>query len=311
MPNRILKESICASPNIDQLSDEAEAFFYRLIVNSDDYGRLDGRLMIIISRCYPLRIKSTSEENIINLLIELSNAKLINVFKKGDEVFIQIATWEKHQQVRAKKSKYPAFDSTCKLLIADDFRNQMIANDNICPRNPIQSNPIRNPIQSLRQENIDNGNGHKEIVNLTNTEVLVNKEIIEIPKKDNIVYVKTDDEGNPVKEKPPKKIKKETKWGTQLGEIFKFVDAFRGYKPSKRSAEAAAIIRMLNKNYTVEQITSVWKQLKLNDFRYKDKELFMMSVENDIGAKLALLKSNTLDNPDKFVQGKYGGAVQR
>ncbi len=309
MPNRILKESICASESIDPLSAEAEIFFYRLIVNADDYGRFDARPAIIKARCFPLKDPDVYNASLIQSLVdELCAQNLIHLYSADGKKYIQIVTWTEHQQIRAKRSKYP---DPSQLPLSDNNGNQMITDDSISHRNPIQSNPIRNPIQSLRQENIDNGNGHKEIVNLTNTEVLVNKEIIEIPKKDNIVYVKTDDEGNPVKEKPPKKIKKETKWGTQLGEIFKFVDAFRGYKPSKRSAEAAAIIRMLNKNYTVEQITSVWKQLKLNDFRYKDKELFMMSVENDIGAKLALLKSNTLDNPDKFVQGKYGGAVQR
>jgi DnaD/phage-associated family protein len=170
MPNRILKESICASPNINQLSDRAEAFFYRLIVNSDDYGKFDGRLSIIIARCYPLRIKETTEDDIVNLLIELSNASLIAIYKKEDNHFIQISTWDKHQQIRAKKSKYPAIDSTCIQLIANDFRKQLIANDfnekndsaqaqimengkqliandSKCPRNPIQyeSNPIQSP----------------------------------------------------------------------------------------------------------------------------------------------------------------------
>ena len=39
MPNRILKDSICTSPNIDTLSREAEVFFYRLLVQCDDHGR--------------------------------------------------------------------------------------------------------------------------------------------------------------------------------------------------------------------------------------------------------------------------------
>lgn len=41
MPNRIIKESICVSESIDSLSWFDEVFFYRLIVNCDDYGRLD------------------------------------------------------------------------------------------------------------------------------------------------------------------------------------------------------------------------------------------------------------------------------
>ena len=47
MPNRIIKESICTSDTIDQLSPEEEIFFYRLIVNCDDYGRMDARPQIL------------------------------------------------------------------------------------------------------------------------------------------------------------------------------------------------------------------------------------------------------------------------
>ena len=43
MPNRILKESICRSEEIDSLSWFEEVLFYRLIVICDDFGRYDGR----------------------------------------------------------------------------------------------------------------------------------------------------------------------------------------------------------------------------------------------------------------------------
>lgn len=273
MPNRILKESICTSPTVDQLSEKAENLFYRLIVNMDDYGRLDGRIVIVLTRCYPLRIKILTELELINLLIELSNAKLITIYTKDNEPFIQMCTWDKHQQIRAKKSKYPAYDDTCKQLIADVIREQLLS-DNICLRNPIQSNPIVNVIQSLPIKN----NGYEDIEKLANTEVLANKEL---------TYTKTDNEGNIVKDKPIKKQRNEVKFGNEIGEIFKFLDTTRGYKPTKRKAEAGAIIRMLSKNYTVEQITTVWKQMKSNDFRFRDRELYMMSVESDIGAKLS------------------------
>ena len=301
MPNRILKESICASPNINQLSDKAEAFFYRLIVNSDDYGRFDGRPTIIISRCYPLRIKIVDEEDIVSLLNELIKSKLISLYKKEDKYLIQISTWDKHQQIRAKKSKYPSYDNTCILMLADDFRNQMISNDNICPRNPIQSNPIRNPIQSLISD--DKNNGKKDTNEVVNTEVLTNN-------SKEITYEKTDEEGNPIKEKPVKPTKDNKKYGVEIGQVFKFLDDTRSYKLPKRNAEAASIIRMLKKNYTVEQIISVWKMMKSEPFWAKT-ELFMMSVEGQIGAKLAVIKNQMPDNnPDKFTQGRYGNQVK-
>lgn len=44
MPNRIIKEGICANEQIDRLTAFEETFFYRLIVNVDDYGLMDGRV---------------------------------------------------------------------------------------------------------------------------------------------------------------------------------------------------------------------------------------------------------------------------
>jgi hypothetical protein len=61
-----------------------------------------------------------------------------------------LVTWDKHQQIRAKKSKYPAPDEIC---------NQMISNDIKCSRNPIQSesNPNPNPNPSNMCANKSHG----------------------------------------------------------------------------------------------------------------------------------------------------------
>ena len=55
MPNRILKESICVSDDIDGLSWFEEVVFYRLLVNCDDYGRFDGRPAVLKNRLFPLK----------------------------------------------------------------------------------------------------------------------------------------------------------------------------------------------------------------------------------------------------------------
>ena len=55
MPNRIIKESICTSDDIDRLSWFEEVVWYRLIVNCDDFGRFDGRPAIIKNRLFPLK----------------------------------------------------------------------------------------------------------------------------------------------------------------------------------------------------------------------------------------------------------------
>lgn len=136
MPNRIIKESICTSPNIDVLSRDAEVFFYRLLVQCDDYGRMDARRAILRARCYPLQIDRVREDEIGAWLTELSAAGLIGLYAVNGCEYLHVQTWDKHQQVRAKRSKYPEPPT------GDSNRNHLLSDDSICPRNPIQSNPI-------------------------------------------------------------------------------------------------------------------------------------------------------------------------
>ena len=155
MPNRILKDSICTSDTIDKLTAEEERFFYRLIVQCDDYGRLDARPSILISKIFPLRIKTTSEQEICFLLAKLIEVNLINIFIVNGKPYLQVVTWNNHQQIRAKKSKYPQHDpnenhlitpeNICYQLISlagEIIGNHVIANAPVIQSNPIQSNPI-------------------------------------------------------------------------------------------------------------------------------------------------------------------------
>ena len=145
MPNRILKESICTSDNIDQLSAFEETFFYRLIVNCDDYGRMDARPKILASKLFPL--KGIRISQIESALRALTSAELVILYTVDGKPFLQMKTWDKHQQIRSQKSKYPSPESSdrpsdisCNQLISSDIRcNQLISDDIRCSRNPIQS----------------------------------------------------------------------------------------------------------------------------------------------------------------------------
>lgn len=136
MPNRILKESICTSDKIEKLSAFAEIFFYRLIVNADDFGRMDGRAAVLRSRLFPL--KDVRNTQIEEALCELASVELVSTYIVDGKPFVRLLAWDRHQQIRAKKSKYPSPDEVC---------NQLISDDSKCPRNPIQSesNPNTNP----------------------------------------------------------------------------------------------------------------------------------------------------------------------
>ena len=136
MPNRIIKESICTSDSVDQLSWFEEVLFYRLIVNCDDFGRFDGRTAVIKNRLFPLKDNLTikSVETAIN---KLASAGLVALYVFEGKPYLYLPTWNEHQTIRAKRSKYPEPENICKQMISDASK---------CSRNPIQSNP--NPIQS-------------------------------------------------------------------------------------------------------------------------------------------------------------------
>lgn len=139
MPNRILKESICSSENINSLTWFEEIFFYRLIVNADDYGRMDARPAMLKAKLFPLK-NGVTEKQISEALNKLSTAGMVQVYEYDQKPFLQLRTWNSHQQIRAKKSKYPAPDSS-KSMSADNGYH-LISDDCKCPR---ESNPNTNP----------------------------------------------------------------------------------------------------------------------------------------------------------------------
>ena len=124
MPNRVLKESICTSDNIDQLTAFQETFFYRLIVNCDDFGRFDARPKVLASRLFPLKEVRVSQ--IEDALRALTSAELVDLYEVDGKPFLQMKTWDKHQQKRAKNSKYPSIDEG--VLSNDSNCNQAQSN---------------------------------------------------------------------------------------------------------------------------------------------------------------------------------------
>lgn len=143
MPNRIIKESICTSDTIEKLSWFEEVFFYRLMVNVDDYGRFDARPAILKARMFPLKA-SVTEKTVEQALNKLMTVGLASTYKVEDKPILQLSTWGRHQQIRNTRSKYPGPE--CADLISIDINcNQSQSTDINCTRNPIQSNPNPNP----------------------------------------------------------------------------------------------------------------------------------------------------------------------
>ncbi len=129
MPNRIIKESVCTSETIDQMTWFEECFYTRLWTACDDYGRMDARPAILKSKLFPLKDR-LSLKDIQNALQKMADIGCVITYECDGKPYLYLPSWEVHQQVRAKKSKYPAPGDTCNRVISDDIK---------CPRNPIQS----------------------------------------------------------------------------------------------------------------------------------------------------------------------------
>lgn len=158
MPSRILKESICSSDSINELSAFEETFFYRLIVNCDDYGRFDARPAILKARLFPLKDRVTLK-NVEDALVKLAEVGCVKLYRVDSKPFLYLPAWEVHQNVRAKKSRYPeptsedevkaggakkrTSENICMQMNTDEnICMQMNADDGRCSRNP---NPNPNP----------------------------------------------------------------------------------------------------------------------------------------------------------------------
>ena len=76
----------------------------------------------------PLK-SSITEKSVKETLNKLSTVGLVILYEYEGKPYLQLATWDRHQQIRAKKGKYPAPDDSCSHLISDDIK---------CPRNPIR-----------------------------------------------------------------------------------------------------------------------------------------------------------------------------
>lgn len=135
MPNRIIKESTCTSETIDKMSWFEECFYHRLWVNCDDYGRMDARPAILKAKLFPLK-ERLSLKDIENALRNLADIGCVRMYVCDNKPYLYLPSWEVHQNIRAKRSKYPVPNSE---NTSDNICMQMRADENICPRNPIQS----------------------------------------------------------------------------------------------------------------------------------------------------------------------------
>ena len=107
MPNRMIKESIKTSDSINSLSWFAEVMFYRLLLTVDDYGRMDGRPVVLRNTLFPTRDDVTTEA-IKKGLEELLKSEVIFEYNVDNKSYICFPNFSEYQRLRAKNPRYPA-----------------------------------------------------------------------------------------------------------------------------------------------------------------------------------------------------------
>lgn len=149
MPNRIIKETIKTSAQIDSLSWFEEVVYYRLLVTADDYGCMDGRIVLLKNELFPTKdnVTKSAVENAISKLVSVG---LLCQYTVSGMPYLFFPTWEKHQRVRNKHRKYPEpTEINCNTFDSDSRSNdrQMTA---AC-RSESESNPNPNSNQNPNQ----------------------------------------------------------------------------------------------------------------------------------------------------------------
>ena len=146
MPTRLLKDSIHQSERLNKLSDFQYRVWVNLITYVDDFGRGDARPAIIKGTCFPLR-ERLSNADIEAALQALAGAGCVGLYEVGGKPYLYFPRWESHQNIRNKKSKYPAPPQS------DDDCTELNTNESNCIQTPANVPVIQS--ESISESNTE------------------------------------------------------------------------------------------------------------------------------------------------------------
>ena len=157
MPNRILHESIKYCPKMEQLNWFEEVVYHRLTVSVDDYGCLDGRIVLLKNTLFPTR-EDISKDDIARAIEHMVALGLLRAYEAGGMPYLCFPAWEEEQRVRNKRRKFPAPPDEEEPLTAEDslsaadggalFAGEKHLTASCCQLTagcPPESNPYPNP----------------------------------------------------------------------------------------------------------------------------------------------------------------------
>lgn len=110
MPSRVIRGGFNSSESMAKVSLQAELMFAKLILGVDDYGRTDGRPVMLRSLLYPLR-ESVKVKDVGKWLAELTagDDPTVWIYRVDDKPYVQLIKWEEHRgkSRRGQTSRWP------------------------------------------------------------------------------------------------------------------------------------------------------------------------------------------------------------
>lgn len=125
MANRILRDTT-DSESINELSWQAEVFFYRLMMKADDYGCFHGNIKLVKAALFPLRMDSVRDADIVRWITECEKSGVVAIYGVENKSYLRIKNF--NQRLRTMKSKFP--------LPVDGNPRSIVSNPRSIDRNP-------------------------------------------------------------------------------------------------------------------------------------------------------------------------------
>ena len=176
MPNRVIKDSIKRSEQIDSLTWFEEVVFYRLMVTADDYGCIDGRTVLLKNELFPLK-ENVTRKSVDDAISRLVSVGLLVKYTVSGMPYLFFPTWEKHQRIRNKRRKFPQPPAPSDNLLSND--GQMTAS---CPPESESESKIE-PYGSSAEQPDDGRSAASEYALMLNT-----GETYNVPLEDVALY---------------------------------------------------------------------------------------------------------------------------
>lgn len=95
--------------------------FWRLTTVADDFGRFESDPRVLLAQCFPLWAGSIKLSQVIGWYNEMTIAGLVTPYCVEGKQLGFFNTWDRHQRIRAKHSKYPppSSDNICSQVLAN------------------------------------------------------------------------------------------------------------------------------------------------------------------------------------------------